>query len=53
MIRLGPYYMTDHNLIDPLFLQTQISLSLSYLVPEILGPKVGVIFPQNVLFNGF
>ncbi len=31
----------------------KISLSLSHLVPEILGPKVGLIFDQNVLFNRF
>ncbi len=28
-------------------------LSLSHLVPEILGPKVAVIIHQNVLFNRF
>ncbi len=32
------------NLIDPLFLQKKIGLSLSHLVPEILGHKVGLIF---------
>ncbi len=31
----------------------KIGLSLSHLVPEILVPKVGVIFHQNVLFNRF
>ncbi len=31
----------------------KIGLSLSHLVPEILGPKVGLIFHQNVLFNRF
>ncbi len=31
----------------------KIGLSLSYLVPEILGPKVGLILQQNVLFNRF
>ncbi len=31
----------------------KISLSLSDLVPELLGPKVGLIFHQNVLFNRF
>ncbi len=30
-----------------------IGLSLSHLVPEILGPKVGLILNQNVLFNSF
>ncbi len=29
------------------------SLSLSHLVPEILGPKFGVIFHRIVLFNSF
>ncbi len=28
-----------------------IGLSLLHLVPEILGPKVGEMFDQNVLFN--
>ncbi len=31
----------------------KISLSQSHLVPEILGPKVSLIFHQNVLFNTF
>ncbi len=35
------------------FSAEKISLSLSHLVPEILGPKVGIIFHQNVLFNRF
>ncbi len=30
-----------------------ISLSLSHLVPEILRPKVGLIFHQNVFCNRF
>ncbi len=30
-----------------------IGLSLSYLVPEVLGPKVDQMFHQNVLFNSF
>ncbi len=51
-IRLGPYFIPQHNPIDPLFLQ-KISLSLSHLLPEILGPKIGLIFHQNVLFNRF
>ncbi len=29
----------------------EISLSLSYLVPEIIGPKFGLIFTKNVLFK--
>ncbi len=35
----------------PLFLHKKICLSLSHLVPEILGPKVALPFHQNVLFN--
>ncbi len=31
----------------------KVSLSLSHLVSEILGPKVGLMFHQNVLFNSF
>ncbi len=30
-----------------------LTLSLSHLVPEILGPKVDLLFHQNVLFNSF
>ncbi len=44
-IRLGPYFI-------PLS-EEKIGLSLSHLVPEILGPKFGLIFHQNVLFNRF
>ncbi len=36
-IRLGPYFIPQHNQIDPLLLQKKISLSLSYLVPDTLG----------------
>ncbi len=43
--------LSNHDLIDPLFLKKKISLSLSHLVPEILGAKVGIMFHQNVLFN--
>ncbi len=35
------------------FSAEKISLSLSHLVPEILWPKVGLIFHQNVLVNRF
>ncbi len=31
----------------------KIGLSVSHIVPEILGPKFGLIFHQNVLFNRF
>ncbi len=52
-IWLGSYGMHTRDLIDPPLSAEKISLSLSYLVPEILGPKVGLIFHQNVLFNSF
>ncbi len=42
-MQLGPYFMPQFDLIDP--------LSLSHLVPEILGPKLGLMFHQNVLFK--
>ncbi len=44
-----PYY----DLIDVLFLQKKIGLSISHLVPKIFEPKVDLIFHQNVLFNSF
>ncbi len=44
LIRLGPYFIPQHNPIDPLILAETINLSLSHLVPEILGPKVGLIY---------
>ncbi len=50
---IGPYFIPPYNLIDALFLQKKIGLSLSHLVPEILGAKFGLIFHQNVLFNRF
>ncbi len=40
----GSYFMPHHDLIDPLFLLKKIGLSLSHLVPVILGLKVGPIF---------
>ncbi len=53
IIRLGPYFIPQHDPIDLLFLQKGISVSLSHLVPEILGRKFGLLFHQNVLFNQF
>ncbi len=50
---IGSIFIPQHNPIDLFFLQKKIGLSLSHLVPEILGPKVVVIFHQNVLFNRF
>ncbi len=41
------------EIFDPIGSIEKIGLSLSHLVAEILGPKVGVIFHQNVLFNRF
>ncbi len=43
----------QYNPIDPFCLQKKIGLSLSHLVLEILGPKLGKFFQQNVLFNRF
>ncbi len=52
LIQMGPYYMPLLELIAPHFLQKK-GLSLSHLVPEILEPKFGQTFYQNVLFNIF
>ncbi len=52
-IRLGLYFIPPHNPIDPLFLQEKIGLSLSHLVPEILGPKVGVFFTKMYYSTDF
>ncbi len=38
--------MHKHDLIDSLVLQNKISLSLSHVVPEILGPKVGLFLTK-------
>ncbi len=40
------------HIIDLLFLQKKIILSLSHLVPEIIWPKVG-LFSKNLSFNTF
>ncbi len=50
---IGSLFYTSTQSDCPLFLQKKIGFSLSHLVPEILGPKVGLIFHQNVLFNRF
>ncbi len=52
-MRLNPCFMPHHDSIDPLFCRKKISLSLSHLVTETLGPKIGLIFHLNVLFNSF
>ncbi len=44
---MGPFFMPQHHLIAPLSAE-KIGLSA-----EILGPKVGLIFHQNVVFNSF
>ncbi len=46
-------FICQQHPIDPLFLFSKIGLSVSHLVPEILGPKFGLIFHKNVLFNRF
>ncbi len=45
--------MPKLDLIDPLFLQKKISLSLSHLVPEKRRSKIGQMFYQIVLFDCF
>ncbi len=37
----------------PLYAEKKIDLSLYHLVPEILGPNVGLIFHQNILITVF
>ncbi len=39
--------------LNPSFCRKKIVLSLLHLAPEILGPKVALIFHKNVLFNRF
>ncbi len=46
------FYTSSQSDWPPLSVE-KIGLSLSHLVPEILGPKFGLIFHQNVLFNRF
>ncbi len=40
---IGSLFIHQHNRVDPSFCR-KIGLSLSHLVPEILGPKVGLMF---------
>ncbi len=49
-IPLGPFY-TQLDLIESLFLQKKIGLSLSHLVPEIIWPTVGLFFHKNLSFH--
>ncbi len=48
-----PKNIKDKAYVSSVFLLKKVSLSLSHLVSEILGPKVGLIFHQNVLCNRF
>ncbi len=50
---IGSIFYTSTQSDWPPFSAEKIGLSLSHLVPEILGAKVGVIFHPNVLFNRF
>ncbi len=49
-IQLSLYFMSYHDLNEPFYLLKKIGLSVSYLVSEILEPKFGQIFHQNVLY---
>ncbi len=42
--------MSHFTYLKPSFCRNKIGLSLSHLVPEILGPKVSLIFHLNVFF---
>ncbi len=46
------FYTSNQSDWPPLSAE-KIDLSLSYLVPEISEPKLGLIFHQNELFNSF
>ncbi len=46
------FYASSRSDVPPLSVEI-IGLSLLHLVPEILGPKVGLIFHQNVLLKQF
>ncbi len=50
--QIGSIFLHHHDLIDSLFLLKKISLSLSHLLPEILGSKFGLFVHQHV-FNSF
>ncbi len=50
---IQPLFYTSSQSDCLLFLWKKIGLFLSHLVPEILVPKVGLIFHYNVLFNSF
>ncbi len=48
---IGSLFYTSAQSDWPPLSAEKIGLSLSHLVPEILGHKFGLIFHQNVLFN--
>ncbi len=50
---IGSLFYATSQFDQPLLSTDKIGLSISHLVPEILGPKVGLMFHQNVLFNSF
>ncbi len=50
---IGSLFYTPTQFDWPPLSAEKFGLSLSHLVPEILGPKVSLIFHQNVLFNRF
>ncbi len=50
---IGSLFYTSTQSDRPSISVEKIDLSLSHLVPEILRPKIGLIFHQNVLFNRF
>ncbi len=51
-IPLGPFVCPTRSYWPPLSAE-KIGLSLSHLVPEIIWPKVGLIFHKNLLFDHF
>ncbi len=50
---IGSLYYTLTHSDGPVLYADKIGVSLSHLVPEILGPKVGLIFQQNSDFKHF
>ncbi len=51
-IQLGALFMLSMILLTLIY-ASRIDLSLSHLVPEIFGSKIGLMFHQNVLLNSF
>ncbi len=49
----GSLFYTSTQSDGPPLSAEKIGLSLSHLVPEILGLTVGLIFHRNVFFNRF